>query len=79
MSTYENFSFILKTLKKFVKDKNISIETDTKFEEFGLDSIQTLQFIKKINDEYKIKIKYSELNKIKTIQDLINVIQNKLS
>ena len=56
---------------------NTNIEKTTNFKEVGLDSIQSLKFIKKINDKYGIKIKFKEIYKISTVNDLVQLIQEK--
>ncbi len=64
-------------LKKINKDY-IYLSFEKSFQYQNFDSIDYLNFILKIQSIFKIKINNKELNKIKSLNDLINLILRKL-
>ncbi len=54
------------------------ITSDTVIEELRLSSIQTVLFLAQIQDIYQFEIDFSDFYQCKTINNLIEVINNKL-
>jgi len=56
-----------------------SIDSDADLIEFGLDSLNSIELIVRLEDEFNIEIDDNDLfiDKINTINKLINIIQNK--
>ena len=66
------FEKVAKILADY-KDTDISaITMDSSFEELGLDSLDTVEIIMSIEDEFGISIEVNE--SMKTVRDLINLI-----
>jgi len=64
-------------VSSFPRFGDIDMDETTKFQEIGLDSIESLKFSKIVKTRYEIKIKYSELVDIITIQDMADLVQSK--
>ena len=74
------FTKLLEIFKKVNIDpsfdySNVNEETLI-FSELGLDSIGFLYMVMSIQNEFKIKIKNDQFLSLKTIADLINLIEN---
>lgn len=55
---------------------NVNLDADfTK--EYDLDSIALLDFIMTIEEEFDVEISEKELNKLKSVNDIIALIENK--
>jgi acyl carrier protein len=65
-------STVLKHEKFEMKDELTATEVD------GWDSLSHITIISEVEEEFKIKFKLKELNKLKNIGSLIEIIQSKL-
>jgi len=72
MKTIENITKILTEFKDFPPD---SIHPETTFEEIGLDSLDIVDLVMKIEDEIGVKIPMSP--DIKTVGHLVKFIDDK--
>jgi acyl carrier protein len=64
---------VLKHEKFEMKDELTATEVD------GWDSLSHITIISEIEEEFKIKFKLKELNKLNNIGSLINIVESKLS
>ena len=71
-SIFEKIATILST-KKGVNKENILIESS--FEELGLDSLDAVELISDLEDEFNVTIPNVELQSIKTIQQAVDGLQ----
>ena len=71
MNTYADIlPKILETLKPLAK-KGVNLQETTELvSELGLDSLQVMQILLKIEDHFDISIPLNNLPKIRTVQDL---------
>ncbi|MFA6939446.1 MAG: acyl carrier protein [Clostridiaceae bacterium] len=69
---------ILEKVKGIISEQlNISpeeINMDTAFEDLGADSLDLFQVVSEIEDQWNIRI--DEVEKIKTVSDVVNFIEN---
>ncbi len=66
----------LKKIAKKETGKDISI--DDTFRDLGIDSIDLLDFVMKIENYFNIKIEDAELLKINSIKDVVQILENKI-
>lgn len=66
----------LKKIAKKETGKDISI--DDTFRDLGIDSIDLLDFVMKIENHFDIKIEDAELLKINSIKDVVKILENKV-
>ena len=71
-SIFEKIATILST-KKGINKENILIESS--FEELGLDSLDAVELISDLEDEFNVTIPNVELQSIKTIQQAVDGLQ----
>lgn len=64
---------IEKVLKEYKGVEELSVTPNTTFEELELDSLDTVELIMNLEEEFSITIEASE--DIKTVGDLINIIE----
>jgi acyl carrier protein len=69
---FEKIATILST-KKGIDKESISIESS--FEELGLDSLDAVELISDLEDEFNVTIPNVELQSIKTVQQAVNGLQ----
>ena len=65
---------IAKVLKDYKSDDSLIITEDTTFEELELDSLDTVELIMSLEDEFGVTIDTSE--SIKSVGDLLKIIEN---
>lgn len=71
MNTYADIlPQILETLKPFAKKEAVVQETTDLVAELGLDSLQVMQVLLKIEDRFDISIPLNNLPNIRTVKDL---------
>ena len=62
-------------LEKFKKKLNIEAVDESKtLKDYGLDSLDMVELILELEDEYKIKFTDEEMTSLQTIGDLVNAI-----
>ena len=71
-SIFEKIATILST-KKGINKESILIESS--FEELGLDSLDAVELISDLEDEFNVTIPNVELQSIKTIQQAVDGLQ----
>ncbi len=52
---------------------------EAQLESLGLDSLSVIEFMFNIEDEFKIKLSDIPLENIKTLQDVINIIEKQVA
>ncbi|QJC32366.1 acyl carrier protein [Enterobacteriaceae endosymbiont of Donacia dentata] len=71
---------IIKRVKKVIanvleiKEKNIT--NDTSFKDLNVDSLETIEIIMSLEEEFNIEISDEDTEKITSIQEAINYINN---
>jgi acyl carrier protein len=73
---FEKIAQILSS-KKGVSQEDIKIESS--FEELGLDSLDAVELISDLEDEFKVTIPNVELQNIKTIQQAVDGLQKAMN
>lgn len=73
---FEKIANIL-SAKKGVTREDIKIESS--FEELGLDSLDAVELISDLEDEFKVTIPNVELQSIKTIQQAVDGLQKAMN
>ena len=70
---------ILEIVKEKIKDRiNIdSINYDDRLDELGLDSLDLVETMLKIEEVLNIEFTSDEIVELKTIQDVVNLIESK--
>lgn len=58
------------------KEENITMETDIAAD-LGADSLDVVEMIMSIEDEFEVEIPDEEIENIKTVGDVVNYIQSK--
>lgn len=68
---------ILTDIQKYLKDYGVkkNIDLNTEFKSLGIDSLDLVYLITELEKKYKVFLSNEELNKLKTINDLINLIK----
>ncbi|CRX37200.1 / acpA / Acyl carrier protein /:72637 Forward [Candidatus Hepatoplasma crinochetorum] len=70
---------IFTELKKIAKkETGKDISKDDTFRDLGIDSIDLLDFVMKVENHFNIKIEDSELLKINSISDVISILEKKV-
>jgi len=65
-------------LEKFKKKLNIDVVDEAKtLKDYGLDSLDMVELILELEDEYNIKFSDEEMTSLQTISDLIHAIHKK--
>ncbi|HOC80823.1 MAG TPA: acyl carrier protein [Bacilli bacterium] len=65
-------------LEKFKKKLNIEVVDEGKtLKDYGLDSLDMVELILELEDEYKIKFTDEEMTSLQTIGDLISAVHKK--
>lgn len=59
--------------------KKEALVPDATLESLGLDSLSVIEFMFNIEDEFKIKLSDIPLENIKTLQDVINIIEKQVT
>ena len=70
---------ILNKINKIAKDLNINLSVENKdktLKELGLDSLTVIGVIVKLENELKIHVSDEALGEIKTLEQLVQVIEN---
>ena len=70
---------ILNKINKIAKDLNINLSVENKdktLKELGLDSLTVIGVIVKLENELKIHVSDEVLGEIKTLEQLVQVIEN---
>ena len=70
---------ILEVVKEAIKDRiNVdSIKYDDKLDELGLDSLDLVETMLKIEEALNVEFATDEIVELKTIRDVVNLIETK--
>ncbi len=70
---------IFEEIKKLVKERfNKDVQLDTVLSETGIDSLSLLDLVVDAEKQYGIMISDDELIRIKTVQDIVDAIKDKV-
>lgn len=73
------FEKVANILTEYKDVEAASISPETTFEELELDSLDKVELIMSFEEEFKIQIKIESADAIKTVQDLVDIIEKQLS
>ena len=65
---------ITKILREYKGDDDLVVTEDTTFAELKLDSLDTVELVMNIEEEFNVEIKMSE--DIKSVGDIMRIIEN---
>ncbi len=68
----------LRIVKELFPDEDMITEASDFREDLGADSLDFVEVVMKIEEGFEIKIEDAEGEKLKTVKDLITLIQSKL-
>ena len=75
MTTFEKLKeMIVERLN--VEEKNVTLEANFK-EDLGLDSLDVVEFIMELEDEFGVEISDEEAEKLVTVGDVVNFIEER--
>ncbi len=73
----------LETVQRMIMEqfelKKEDLVPEATLESLGLDSLSVMEFMFNIEDEFKIKLSEVPLDNIKTLQDVVNVIDKQVA
>lgn len=78
MNRQDIINTILKIMKSRMTHNYAGIEEETKFEELGFDSLDMLEVIMLIEDEFNISIPLNEAQVMRKVSDLIDFVFSKV-
>ena len=67
-------------LKSILAEKGVAVDSlneDSNLKELGLDSLDTVETLMDIEEKLKIQFETEELSEVKTIRDILNLIEKK--
>lgn len=68
----------LQRLKRIVEEMGLKFELNSTWEQLGFDSLDTIDMVMTCEEEFSAEISDEDAEKIKTPQDAINFINEKL-
>ena len=68
---------VMMLIKKKIDPDMSKVTPQTRFEEFGMDSLDRTEFIMVVEDEFKISIPDADAKNMSIIQDLIDYLEEK--
>ena len=74
---FEKLATIISTMTK-VKKEEITLDSDFELD-LNLDSLDIVEIVMAIEDEFNITISDDDVLKLKTVKDAVEYIQNKIS
>lgn len=78
MNRQDIINTILKIMKSRMTHNYAGIEEETKFEDLGFDSLDMLEVIMLIEDEFNISIPLNEAQVMRKVSDLIDFVFSKV-
>ena len=65
-------------IRQVLMTKNLKIEPENNLaDDLGMDSMGAVEFVNNVEDEYHIAVTEEEMQKIKTVNDAVNLIVKK--
>ena len=68
------FEKVVKTIRNYKEDESLEIKPESTFAELGLDSLDTVELVMSLENEFEITIEMTE--DIKTVGDVVKVIED---
>lgn len=68
------FEKVAKTIRNYKEDESLEIKPESTFAELGLDSLDTVELVMSLENEFEITIEMNE--DIKTVGDVVKVIED---
>lgn len=68
------FEKVAKTIRDYKEEENLDIRPESTFAELGLDSLDTVELVMSLENEFEITIEMNE--DIKTVGDVVKVIED---
>ncbi len=68
------FEKVVKTIRNYKEDESLEIKPESTFAELGLDSLDTVELVMSLENEFEITIEMNE--DIKTVGDVVKVIED---
>ena len=65
--------FVLQVVKNFRGVEPIKVHKNVRFSELGLDSLDTMELILDLEDQFQTRIKQSEVLQIQSVMDAITI------
>jgi acyl carrier protein len=69
-------SQVIEAFNKVVKGKQVTLESNIK--ELGLDSLDVVDMLMDMEEEFNIEFANDEMVNLNTVQDIVNAIENKI-
>jgi acyl carrier protein len=69
---------ILKTLEQFGAEPSV-LRRDATLEELDVDSLDLVELAQAIEDEYKVEVTSQDVQNVKTVGDVIDLVASRLS
>jgi len=80
MEKKEIFLKISDMIREVLMAKNLKIELENNLaDDLGMDSMAAVEFVNAVEDEFKISIDETDMQSIKTVNDAIELIFNKIN
>ena len=80
MEKQEVFLKVSDMIREVLMAKNLKIELENNLaDDLGMDSMAAVEFVNAVEDEFKISIDETEMQSIKTVNDAIELIFNKIN
>jgi len=71
------FEQVKQFLLNKIENKDVEIKPETELISLGIDSLQLLMIITDFEEEFNVSISDNGLEKIHTVQDIVNILENK--
>ena len=68
------FEKVAKTIRDYKEEENLDIRPESTFAELGLDSLDNVELVMSLENEFEITIEMNE--DIKTVGDVVKVIED---
>ncbi len=67
-------AFVVETLSAYARDKGEAVSAQTRLDALGMDSLDTLEAVMKIEDRYGLEIDPGEFSTCASIADVVAIV-----
>jgi len=67
-------AFVVDTLSAYARDKGDAVTAQTRLDALGMDSLDTLEAVMKIEDRYAVEIDPGEFSACASIADVVDIV-----